>query len=225
MTAVDVRQGRKAKGWTQTDLSRKLGVSQGYVSLLESKRRSVPRRLAPKLVSVLDLPLNRLPATNSSPLSPGRVAGALGTLGYPGFAHLRHRHKLNPAEVVVRTLRANNVEARVVEALPWVLLQYHDLDWQWLLAEAKQYNLQNRLGLVATVALKLAERRSDWTAATTLRTWTNTLEHSRLAKEDAFAGDALTEAERRWLHTNRSEEGAHWNLLTRVSADTLSGDA
>ena len=224
MTAVDVRQGRKAKGWTQTDLSRKLGVSQGYVSLLESKRRAVPRRLAPRLVSALGLPLNRLPATNSTPLSADRVAGALGNLGYPGFAHLRYRHKLNPAEVVVRALRANNVEARVVEALPWVLMQYHDLDWQWLLREVKQHDLQNRLGFIVTVALELAERRNNVTAATTLRTWAHMLQNSRLAKEDAFAGDALTEAERRWLDTNRSAEGARWNLLTSVSADTLSRD-
>ncbi len=224
MTAVDMRQGRKAKGWTQADLSRKLGVSQGYVSLLESKRRSVPRRLAPKLVLVLGLPPTRLPVTSSTPLSPGRVAGALGTLGYPGFAHLRYRHRLNPAEVVVRALRANNVEARVVEALPWVLMRYHDLDWQWLLREAKQHDLQNRLGFVVTVALELAERRNNVTAATTLRTWALMLQNSRLAKEDAFAGDALTGAERRWLDTNLSKEGAYWNLLTSVSADTLSRD-
>ena len=224
MTAVDMRQGRKAKGWTQTDLSRKLGVSQGYVSLLESKRRSVPRRLAPKLVLVLGLPPTRLPVTSSTPLSPDRVAGALGTLGYPGFAHLRYRHRLNPAEVVVRALRANNVEARVVEALPWVLMRYHDLDWQWLLREAKQYDLQNRLGFVVTVALELAERQNNVTAATTLRTWAHMLQNSRLEKEDAFAGDALTGAERRWLDTHRSAEGVRWNLLTSVSADTLSRD-
>jgi transcriptional regulator with XRE-family HTH domain len=224
VTAVDVRQGRKAKGWTQTDLARKLGVSQGYVSLLESKRRSVPRRLAPMLVSALGLSPNRLPMTNSTPLSPDRVAGALGTLGYPGFAHLRSRHKLNPAEVVVRALRANSVEARVVEALPWVLMQYSELDWHWLLREAKQNDLQNRLGFVVTVAVKLAERQNNVTAATTLRTWAHRLQNSRLAKEDAFAGDALTEAERRWLDTHRSAEGAHWNLLTSVSADTLTRD-
>ena len=225
MTAVDVRQGRKAKGWTQTDLSRKLGVSQGYVSLLESKRRSVPRRLATKLVSVLGLPPSRLPVTNATPLSPHRVAGALGTLGYPGFAHLRYHRKLNPAEVVVRALRANHVEARVVEALPWVLMQYPELDWHWLLHEAKQNDLQNRLGFVVAVAQELAERRNNVAAATTLRTWAHMLQNSRLAKEDAFGGDTLTGAERRWLDANRSAQGARWNLLTSVSADTLSRDA
>ena len=105
-----------------------------------------------------------------------------------------------------------------------MLVQYHDLEWQWLLREAKQHDLQNRLGFVVTVALGLAERRHNVTAATTLRTWAHLLQNSRLAKEDAFAGDALTGAERRWLNTNRSEEGAYWNLLTSVSADTLSRD-
>jgi hypothetical protein len=148
----------------------------------------------------------------------------LGTLGYPGFAHVRAHRTLNPAEVVLRVLRSKNVEARVVEALPWVLLHYPDVDWQWLLSSAKQHDLQNRLGFVVTVARELAERRGDVNAVTTLHRWEQSLENSRLQKEDAFAGDALTEAERRWLRHNRSAEAAQWNLLTSVSADTLSRD-
>ena len=56
----------------------------------------------------------------------------------------------------------------------------------------------------------------------TLRHWEHVLEDSRLQKEDAFSGEALTEAERNWLKTSRSAEAAHWNLLSNVSADTLS---
>ena len=58
----------------------------------------------------------------------------------------------------------------------------------------------------------------------TLRTWEQTLESSRLQKEDAFAGDGLTESERRWLRDNRSAEAAYWNLLTSMGADTLTRD-
>lgn len=224
MSGADVRQGRKTRGLTQRDLADKLGVSQGYVSLLESNDRSVPRHLASRLVSLLDLPAYRLPVSNSEPLSPDRVVGALGTLGYPGFEHVRSHRKLNPAEVVLRALRSKNVEARVVEALPWVLLHYPDVDWQWLLSTAKQHDLQNRLGFVVSVARELAERRGNSKAATTLHRWEQSLEGSRLQREDAFAGDASTETERRWLRNNRSAEAAHWNLLTSVSADTLSRD-
>ena len=225
MTGSDVRRGRKARGWTQGTLANRLGVSQGYVSLLESDGRAVPGHLAPKLVSLLGLPLHQLPASSSDPLRPDRVAGALGSLGYPGFEHLRSSSKLNPAEVLLRALRTSHVDARVVEALPWVLLRFPDVDWPWLLATAKQHDMQNRLGFVVTVARELAERRGDAKTASTLQKWEQVLEHSRLQREDAFAGATLTEAERRWLRDNRSPEAAHWNLLSRVSAATLSQDA
>jgi transcriptional regulator with XRE-family HTH domain len=225
MTGVDVRCGRQACAWTQTELAKKLEVSQGYVSLLESGARSVPKRLASKLVSVLNLRPSQLPVLKSDPLPPHRVASELGSLGYRGFEYLSSYRKLNPTELVLRALRAKHVEARFVEALPWVLVQFPDVDWRWLLSEAKQNNLQNRLGFVVMVARELAERQDKPETAATLQQWEQTLEESRLAKEDAFAGEALTNAERAWLRTNRSTEAAHWNLLTRVSADTLSRDS
>ncbi len=223
MSGVDVSEARKACGWTQVELARKLGLSQGYVSLMESNGRVVPRHLALKLVSLLGLSASTLPVSSQTePLSSNRAAGALSTLGHPGFAHLGKRHRLNPAELLVRTLSRNNVEARLVEALPWVVLHFPHLDWPWLLSNAKQNDLQNRLGFVVMVARELAERWSDSTTAETLRKWEGALEPSRLQKEDAFAGDSLTEVERRWLRTNRSAEAAHWNLLSNVSADTLA---
>ena len=85
-----------------------------------------------------------------------------------------------------------------------------------------EYNLQNRLGFVVTVARELAERRNDATTARALLKWERTLEGSRLQKEDSFAGETLTDAERRWLRTNRSPEAARWNLLSNISVDTLA---
>lgn len=223
MNGLEVRQARRAAGWTQVKLAQTLGVSQGYVSLMESNGRTVPRHLAQKLVGLLGLPANQLPvSSHSAPLPPDKAVRFLSTLGYPGFAHVAKRHNLNPAELLVRTLDCGNVEARLVEALPWVLVQFPDLDWKWLLLQAKQRDLQNRLGFVVTIARELAERRADHATADTLRHWEHVLEDSRLQKEDAFSGAALTEAERRWLKTNRSTEAAHWNLLSNVSADTLS---
>jgi hypothetical protein len=32
----------------------------------------------------------------------------------------------------------------------------------------------------------------------------------------------LTEAERKWLRSNRSSAAAHWNLLTSMSAETAA---
>jgi transcriptional regulator with XRE-family HTH domain len=222
MSGTDVRQARKALGWTQAHVAQRLGTSQAYVSLLESNRRSVPRRLAPKLVALLRMPASKLPVSSQTfPLAQDRVTAALGTLGYPGFAHVASK-RLNPAELLVRSLGRKNVEARLVEAFPWLLLRFPDLDWNWLVPQAKQHDLQNRLGFLVSIARELAERRNDATAADSLRKWEHVLEGSRLQKEDAFAGDALTDAERRWLRTNRSPEAAQWNLLSNLSADTLA---
>ena len=223
MAGTELRAGRKAQGLTQANLAHKLGVSQGYVSLLETNQRRVPRRLALRLVSLLRLPSSTLPVTSQTrPLPSERVAGTLGTLGYPGFAYLHHNRRLNPAEFLVRTLRRKNLDARLVEALPWVVMRNPQLDWKWLLPTAKQHDLQNRLGFVVTVARQLAERQNDPAMATKLRKWERVLEHSRLQQEDAFAGDTLTEAERRWLRENRPPEAANWNLLTSIRAETLS---
>ena len=223
MSGGDLRRARTAKGWTQGDLAHRLGVSQTYVSLLESDRRPVPEPLVRKLVSILALPASTLPvSTESAALSADGVARALGTLGYGGFAHLGRGRKMNPAEVLVRTLSAKNVEARLVEALPWLLVSYPNLDWPWLVSAAKQNDVQNRLGFVVTVARELAEKRGGSDAVETLRLWEGVLENSRLQKEDAFSQETLTEAERKWLRSHRSNAAAHWNLLTRVSAETVT---
>ena len=90
------------------------------------------------------------------------------------------------------------------------------------MAQAKQHDFQNRLGFVVTLARELADRSGDASTAQVLRTWEGVLERSRLQKEDSFAGDTLTDAERRWLQTNRSEEAAQWNMLSNVSLHTLT---
>ena len=221
MTGSEVRQGRKARGWTQVELAQRLRLSQGYVSLLESNRRGVPRHLAVKLVRLLGLPASNLPVSAQVPLPQDQAVHVLGALGYPGFAHLTRKRTLNPAELLLRTLRSETVEARVVEALPWVLVTFPHLDWPWLIRHVKQHDLQNRLGFVVMLARQLAERRDDPATATTLQKWEQTLEPSRLQKEDELAGNALTDAERRWLRANRSAEAAHWNVLSNLGADSF----
>jgi transcriptional regulator with XRE-family HTH domain len=223
MSGRQMREGRQAREWTQTDLAEKLGVSQAYVSLLESNQRPVPRRLASRLVSTLGLPPTALPVlAKGEALSSGVAASALGRLGYIGFAHLASKRTLNPAELLVRTLRLESVEARVVEALPWLVARYPDVDWNWLVPYVKQHDLQNRLGFVLTLARELAERRRDVPTADVLKKWEGVLEGSRLQKEDSFAGNALTHAERRWLKANRSTEAIQWNMLSNVSVESLT---
>ena len=77
-----------------------------------------------------------------------RLAFDLAALGYPGFSYLTACSKRNPAEVVLSALQVANLESRLAEALPWVLLQYPDLDWKWLVSQAKANELQNKLGFL-----------------------------------------------------------------------------
>lgn len=225
MDGTSLRQARLARGWTQVELAQRLGVSQTYVSLWESGRRPVPEHLAAPLVSQLDLPATALPmSTDGDPLQPQAAAAVLGALGYRGFAHMRTapQRMANPAELVLRTLSHPTVEARLVEALPWVLVRYHDLDWTWLVSQAKLHDLQNRLGFVVTLGRELAERQENLQASRVLTSWEQRLALSRLEREDALAGEALTDAERRWLRTHRSPEAARWNLLSNTSVDALT---
>ncbi len=221
MSGSDIARARKTRGWRQGDLARKLGVSQPYVSLLERNGRAVPRPLARRLAHLLDLSPSTLPiGPVEEPLASRRAAASLARMGYPGFAYLRGGRRLNPAEVLLRTLRAENLDARLVEALPWVVLKYPDLDWEWLVREAKANDLQNRLGLVVTVARKLAQGGGDSPAVETLSHWEHVLERSRLQRDETFR-ESLTDAERQWLRTNRSTDAAKWNVLSTLTAAVL----
>jgi hypothetical protein len=151
------------------------------------------------------------------PLTAPDAARALAALGYAGFgARPRHEDRRNPAEVVLRTLRAHDVEARVVEALVWSLLAHSDLDWPWLVRHAKVDDLQNRLGFLVSLAAQAAERKGDTAAAGRLTAALTTLDLSRLVREDAFRRSML-DAERRWLRQHRPSDAAYWNLLTNLT--------
>ena len=96
-----------------------------------------------------------------------------------------------------------------------------DLDWDWLLDRVKVGDLQNRLGFVVSLARQVAERRGDDPAAAALAAVQQRLERSRLVRQDTFCRESMLPAERRWLATARSDDAAHWNLLSDLSADRL----
>ena len=218
MSGTQLRAARTRRGLKQQELADRLGLSQGYVSLLERNRRVVPRRLAQKLASVLQLPATSLPVGDTEPLEPERATRVLGTLGYEGFKYLRRGRRLNPAELVLRILRGDNVDARVVKALVWLLVQYPDLEWDWVVRMAKQNDLQNRLGFLVSLARGFAEVH-DPKATPALRHWEQALEKSRLQKTATFG--PLTDAEQTWLQTHSSAEAHHWNVLSTLSVDAL----
>lgn len=217
----DVRNARKARGLKQETLAAKLGVSQGYVSLLERNQRAVPRHLAARLASVLDMAPTVLPVRDAKTWKSDQAAKALGALGYEPFGYLARGRQVNPAEVLVAVLRTDDVDARVVEALPWLLVRYSDLDWEWVVRSVKQDDSQNRLGFVLSLGKGLAESLSDSKAATSLGEWEQRLEKSRLQEDDTFSRHTLTKAEANWLRSHRSPEARRWNLLSTLSVESL----
>jgi hypothetical protein len=123
--------------------------------------------------------------------------------------------------VLLTALAQPELEARTVEALPWLLLRYWDLDPAWLVREAKLRDLQNRLGFVVSLAREVAACEGDGPRRAALQALEAALDRSRLAREDTLGRADLPEAERRWLRTHRSARARHWNLLTDWTAERL----
>jgi hypothetical protein len=117
-------------------------------------------------------------------------------------------------------LTSSDVPARVTEALPWVLVKFSDLNWDWLLREAKLANVQNRLGYLVSLAKQVSESQNETQALERLEAARVRLEEARLAKEDSL-GRRLTEVERHHLRHERSDVAKHWNLLTTLRANDL----
>jgi len=226
MTGQDLRRARLEKNWTQQDAAARLRVSQGYLSLLERGRRAVPSKLVQRLLQKYKLPPTALPLQSPESLAltakPEALAHALGTLGYPGFSYLRGEPNRNPAELLLNALMQPDLDSRVAEGLPWLAFTYTDMNWDWLVSNAKLYDLQNRLGFVVTLARELAERTNATAKVLHLKQNEALLERSRLVREDTFCHDSLTEAEKRWLRETRPADAERWNLLTDLKADHLA---
>ena len=220
MSGQELRTGREKQGWTQSYTAALLGVSQPYLALLEGGRRKMPTRLAHRAARVLNLPPSALPLRLHGaplPVEADHLARQLAALDYPGFAYLRAGWKRNPAEVLVSALAQPNLEPRLTEALPWVLLRYAaELDREWLVQQARLYGLTNRLGYVVHLAKRVRESRGDidCPAYRALDALENKLRASRLAAEDTLCQSALSQAEREWLREARPAEARYWNLLT-----------
>lgn len=225
MNGRDLRTGREQKGWTQQEAASRLGLSQPYLSLLEKEARRVPEKLARRAATTFGLSAVVLPPDAKwhavSHTNDDALALDLAALGYPGFSHLKSRRKKNPAEVLLSALSAQNLNSRLIEALPWVVLNYPELNWESLIKEVKVRDLQNRLGFVTSVARQLAERQGDDVKAQWLRSKEAVLARSRLLLEDTLCHDSMTNAERRWLNKARSKDARYWRLLTDLKPEHL----
>jgi hypothetical protein len=177
-------------------------------------------------VSQLQLPPTALPLNddlrNFRPSTNEELVKDLASLKYPGFSHVRPSRQKNPVSVLLKALGAEDLEARLVEALPWLLLSFSDMQWTQLVEAAKVKDLQNRLGFLTALARQLARRRSAAEQEKVFEHREKELLNSKLAKLDTLCHASMTNAERDWLMRHRSADARRWNMLTDLDAAHLS---
>ena len=170
-------------------------------------------------MSPLSLPLPSA-GQRMQPMDPDEIAAALGALRYEGFVHLaRPAALVNPAELLIRALAHDNLDVRLVEALPWLIGRYPSLEWDWLVGQAVSMRLQNRLGYLVELAVALPTKGGE---LTTLREVLDRLNRLRLPTEGTLCRDSMPDAERNWVRGHRSASAVHWNLLTTLTVDSLT---
>lgn len=156
------------------------------------------------------------------------IEEALMGLGCPFVGQLRldfddePMPRQDPAVVLLAAIACEDLEPRVLRALPWLALEYWDLDWGWAIKEARRRGKQNRLGFVVSLAQQLGartygnEERLAALAATEER-----LFEFRVEDEDTLCQSGMAEASKRWLRENRGREARLWNILTDLEEAVL----
>ena len=225
---MELKEARRVAGWTQAALAGRLKVTQAYVSFLEGGKRPVPGALARRLARLLRLSPSSLPLPDggefSKPTTNIWVEGSLARLGYSGYAHRRRAGGVrNPSEVLLRALSVDDLDPRLLEALPWLLLRFGAGDRTRLVERARFLNLQNRLGFMTALAEELAKGEESYgERAGELRQLLASLEPFRLAREDSFGRPPRTERMRNWVRAHRSAMAAHWNILSDLVPEHFS---
>lgn len=156
-------------------------------------------------------------------LSEERLALNLAALGYPGLPRLsvspkkRTSIELLPTKLLLNALSMADLDIRLIEALPWLVWRFSDLNWEDVIAFAQDKGLQNKLGFVVSLARRLAQERDELKKAERLRVIEMQLEKVRVTQEDTLCHDSLTNTERRWLRTHRTPDAKRWRILTDLS--------
>lgn len=228
MDVAGFQQARKKAGLNQQRAARELGVSQSYLCMLEKGQRPLTPELARKMVRVYKLPPSSLPPSRPSmalkKVSPDQLASHLAGLGYPGFDYLPSpRRYMNPAELLLTALAQEQLEARLFEALPWLMLKYWDMNTEWPVQQAKLHDLQNRLGFVVSLARRAGTRSPSRNPKrdAVLEELESRLGRSLLAKEELLGGKDFSDAERKWLRKHRPKEARQWNVLSNWRPEVL----
>lgn len=227
MSGAELKKARQNAGWTQARLAERLGITQAYLSLMEAEKRRMPDRVKRGVASVLRLPPIFLPVAVPRALDPtatdARLEQGLARLRYPGLEYRRTPgERRNPVELLLLGLAADELDPRLAEGLPWLLLKFEGYDSEDLVRRAKNLDLQNRLGFTVSLARRVAERNPVFgNRRTELEKLEQGLEPSRLAREDTYGRREMSPRMREWLKSNRTPEAEHWNLLSDLRPEHL----
>ena len=193
--------------------------------MVENGERSLTTAMRDRLGAYYEADPTSLPLREPAKLADSDFERELANLRYPGFAHRRSANEKNPSwnpsQLLVMALSTETLDRRVAEALPWLVLRYAEMDWVWVVRQAKVLDLQNRLGFVVTLARELAEQHGLGSPLD-LQQLETQLEQSRLSKQDTFCNERMTQAERRWLQTKSSPAAHRWNVLSDLRVEHLA---
>jgi transcriptional regulator with XRE-family HTH domain len=192
---------RRSHKLTQAQAASLLGVSQPYLSLLEKGARPLTDTVRARMKSV---------GTSQPQASlADHFREQLSALGYPPFAHVpAARVKPLPDAFLLSVLTQPNVDARVVEALPWVIRTYvAKMNLPWLIQQAKLRNLQNQMGFLFQAS---GPQHTEFAMAV------DALEKARLLEEATLCWNSMPAATRNWMRAHRSSLAKHWNLATML---------
>ena len=103
----------------------------------------------------------------------------------------------------------------MAEALPWLVRSCRDqMNYAWLVRQAKLSNLQNRRGFVLQVSM---------TESPELQKALNELGEARLLQEVTLWWASMQRRRARWMRTHRSQMAKQWNILTMLRVQTDEG--
>jgi transcriptional regulator with XRE-family HTH domain len=221
MTGQALERVRKEHGVSQLSAAGLFGLSQPMLSHMETGRRKVSPEVARRAVELFGADPTALAFSTDERHTEEALATELGSLGYPGFAHLSGQLR-NPVELLFDALDRPDLDVRTTEGLPWVALRYPHLDWAWLLRELKVRNRQNRLGFVVSLAENMARLLCRQNVVQFLEPVLLDLEDARLVKEDTLCQESWPLSRKKHVRSVRSKLAAHWNLDTRLSEVDLA---
>jgi hypothetical protein len=195
---------------------------------MESGKRRVPDRVKRDVTVLLGLspthlPLRATPRATHATKVDAELEQGLARLGYPGLAYRRKPgSRRNPAELLLLALSVDDLDPRLAEALPWLLLRFSGYNSDQLVERAKSLDLQNRLGFTVALARRVAESNPAFrNRLEELERLEQRLDRSRLAREDSYGRRENSERMRAWLRENRPKEARHWNLLSDLKTEHL----